>query len=253
MMMTIKQAHWPAPANITAITTTRHGGVSQFPYDSNNLALHVADNEEHVLANRQRLRAGLHLPAEPIWLEQTHSTHCIIAEEDNHRHADAAITRSYLHPLAILTADCLPIVLCNKQGTEIAAVHAGWRGLFNGIVENTLSKMHSKSTDIIAWVGPAISQKHYEVGKDVYDSFIQKHPDSVIAFQPTGPTKWLANLALIAELIMLNQGIKAVYQSNLCTFTTKDEFYSYRKSAQTGRIATLIWFNTPTLQQRIYE
>ena len=240
--MKTKLANWPAPKNITALSTTRLSGFSQFPYDSNNLGLAVGDNEHHVIQNRQQLIEYLHLPGEPQWLRQTHSTHCVLVEEDSNRDADASISRSGKHPLVILTADCLPITLCNKQGNEIAAIHAGWRGLVNGIVENTLSKMHSKASDLLAWVGPAICQKCYEVGDEVYQTFTSKYPESKNAFKPVN-SKWLANLPQIAELVLNSCGINAVYQSGLCTFELENELYSYRRNSQTGRIGTLIWFN----------
>lgn len=244
--MNTRKANWPAPPNIKALTTTRLNGFSQTPYDSNNLGLHVGDNEVDVLKNRQQLAEQLGLPAEPIWLNQTHSTTCVIAETDSNRNADAAVTRSIAHPLVIMTADCLPIVLCNKQGTEIAAIHAGWRGLYNGVIENTLQKMMSKPEDLLAWIGPAISQKHYEIGDEVYESFTGKYAQSIDAFAVNG-SKWLADLPKIAELVLNKLGIKAVYQSNLCTFSLENEFYSYRRQSQTGRIATLVWFNDQPL------
>ncbi len=240
--MNIKLAHWPAPKNIKAACTMRHQGHSQGPYACNNLALHVNDDPAAVLKNREQLREDLQLLSEPLWLNQTHSTHCIIAEETTTRDADAAISRSAAYPLAILTADCLPIVLCSRHGDEIAAIHAGWRGLYQGIVENTLSKMRNNPNDLMAWIGPAISQAHYEVGAEVYDSFTNKIAASAQAFQAEGE-KWMANLAQIAELILHNHGVEAVYQSGLCTFELKNDFYSYRRAAQTGRIATLIWFH----------
>jgi YfiH family protein len=240
--MKTKLANWPAPKNITALSTTRSAGFSQPPYNLNNLGLHVGDNEVHVRKNRQQLTELLHLPCEPIWLEQTHSTTCVIVDEDTNRNADAAISRSYSHPLVILTADCLPITLCTIQGNEIAAIHAGWKGLFNGIVENSVNKMNSKPSDILAWIGPAICQNCYEVGEEVYLAFTTKYPQSKIAFIPRN-SKWLANLAKIAEIVLNAAGIKSVYQSQLCTFELKNEFYSYRRESQTGRIGTLIWFN----------
>lgn len=240
--MSIRLANWPSPANVTALSTTRLTGFSQPPYDTNNLGLHVGDNELDVIKNRQQLAELLNLPAQPIWLDQTHSTTCIVAEYETDRVADAAVTRSCLHPLVIMTADCLPIMLCNTRGNEIAAIHAGWRGLCNGIVENTLSKMNSKPSDILAWIGPAICQKCYEVGEEMYFSFTNRYPQSKSAFNPVH-SKWMADLPQIAEMVLHSQGIKAVYQSDLCTFELKNEFYSYRREAQTGRIGTLIWFN----------
>lgn len=240
--MSTRFANWPAPKNITALSTTRLSGFSLPPYDSNNLGLHVGDNEERVNKNRQQLSELLELPSDPVWLQQTHSTICVIAESEATRNADAAITRSKMHPLAILTADCLPITLCATQGNEIAAIHAGWKGLFNGIVENTLNKMNNKSSDLLAWIGPAICHQCYEVGDEVYSAFTTKYPSTTQAFKPQN-TKWMANLPLIAEIILNSQGVRSVYQSDLCTFELKNEFYSYRRTPQTGRIATLIWFN----------
>lgn len=240
--MTFKLANWPAPKNITALSTTSGVGFSLPPYDSNNLALHVLDDENLVKKNRQQLKEQLNLPNEPMWLDQTHSTLCVIPELDDNRVADAAVTRSNMHPLVILTADCLPITLCNVQGDEIAAIHAGWRGLFQGIVENTLDKMQSVRQDVLAWIGPAICQNCFEVGDEVYHAFISKYPLTKCAFKPIH-SKWLANLAQIAEIVLLSEGIRAVYQSGLCTFESKNEFYSYRRNSQTGRIGTLIWLN----------
>lgn len=242
-MMKTKFANWKAPKNISALSTTRIGGYSKAPYDSNNLAFHVNDNEHDVEKNRQQLIELLALPSDPVWLEQTHSTICVVPEKESNRDADAATTQSTELPLVILTADCLPITLCNRQGTEIAAIHAGWRGLYNGIIENTLAKMKSDPNDLLAWIGPAISQEHYETSEEVYHSFTSKYSPSKIAFKPSTENKWFANLPLIAELVLNSLGVKDVCQSNLCTYKLKNEFYSYRRTSQTGRIATLIWFN----------
>lgn len=240
--MKTKLANWPAPKNISALSTTRLAGFSQPPFDSNNMGLGIGDNDQHVLQNRQQLIEQLQLPGVPQWLRQTHSTDCVVVEEDANRNADSAVTRSYQHPLAILTADCLPIMLCNKQGNEIAAIHAGWRGLVQGVVENTLAKMKANPQDLLAWIGPAICQKCYEVGDEVYHTFTNKYPLSKPAFKSHN-AKWLANLPHIAEVVLNSQGINAVYQSGLCTFEAESELYSYRRNSQTGRISTLIWFN----------
>lgn len=235
-------ANWPAPANVSALTTLRKTGASKPPYDANNLGFHVGDNQQHVLINRQTLKIDLGLGNEPEWLDQIHSTVAITVEEETNRIADAAITRSPNRPLAIMTADCLPILLTNRQGTEIAAIHAGWRGLVNGIVTNTLEKMHSSPADLMAWIGPAICQSCYEVGQEVLDTAEKHYAFAPKAFLSQGE-KWLANLPLLAELILNSLGIPAVYQSKACSFEQKNEFYSYRREAQTGRMATLIWFN----------
>lgn len=235
-------ANWPAPANVNALTTTRLDGFSQAPYDSNNLGLHVGDNITHVEANRRALINKFKLMNAPQWLEQTHSTHCVVIEEEITRQADAAITRQPNQALAIMTADCLPIVICNNEGKEIAAIHAGWRGLVNGIIENTLNKMQSMPNSLMAWIGPSICQSCFEVGDEVYAAFQQHYPFTTCAFQ-SQQEKWLANLPYIAELILQHQLIGAVYQAKTCTFEQKNRFYSYRRETQTGRMATLIWFN----------
>jgi YfiH family protein len=237
------QANWPAPSHIKALTTTRTPGFSLLPYDQNNLALHVGDDQARVIANRQQLVNTLALPAEPEWLVQTHSTDCVIVEEERNREADAAITRIPNTPLAIMTADCLPIVLCNPAGTEIAAIHAGWRGLANGVIENTLEKMKSGPNTLMAWIGPAICQDCYQIGEEVRETFSARYPYTKATFSLKG-SHWHANLSKMAELILHAQGVQAVYPSGACTFERNNEFYSYRREAQTGRIATLIWFTT---------
>ena len=240
--MTNFLANWPAPPNVQALTTTRTVGYSVQPYDHNNLGLHVGDNIEHVQANRSALINALQLPNEPTWLEQTHSTHCIIVEEDTNRNADAAITRSHHYPLAIMTADCLPIVLCDRNGTEIAAIHAGWRGLVHGIIENTLAKMLSHPESLLAWIGPAICQSCYAIGDAMYEAYVNRYPYTASTFCNNGSQRY-ANLPKMAELILNAQGVTAVSQSEACSFELKNKFYSYRREAQTGRMATLIWFN----------
>lgn len=240
-------ANWPAPSHVRALTTTRQHGNSQAPYDHNNVGLHVGDNPEHVLLNRRGLITSHNLPTEPEWLIQTHSTHCINRDNDLSRNADAAITREPNRVLAIMTADCLPIVICNQQGTEIAAIHAGWRGLVNGIIENTIAKLISHPKDLMAWIGPSICHTCYEVGDDVRCTILSKYESTEKCFTRSPQTtpinpKWLANLPQLAEEVLKKLHINAVYQSNMCTFEQKEYFYSYRRTPQTGRIVTLIWF-----------
>jgi YfiH family protein len=242
-ILTYLYPNWPAPKNIRAVSTKRLPGHSSAPYDCNNLALHVGDNPDMVLANRLDLVEALDIPTQPDWLEQTHSTRCVVVEDDNNRLADAAITRSSNHVLAILTADCLPVLLCNKQGSEIAAVHAGWRGLLNGVIENTLSSLHSQPKDLMAWIGPAICPRCYEVGDDVREAFVDQYPMASNFFTKRD-NKWLANLPGLAELILNNLSVSLVFQSHACTYENKIDYFSYRRDAQTGRIASLIWFNT---------
>lgn len=240
--MTNLSANWTAPANVTALTTTRTDGYSAAPYNSNNLGLHVGDNPVHVMANRNALGTSLHLPSTPEWLEQAHTNLCVVVEDDKNRTADATITRRANTVLSVMTADCQPILLCNKQGTEIAAIHAGWKGLVNGIIENTVAKMQSSPSDIIAWLGPSICPRCFEVGSEIRDMYLQKYPFTDASFEQNG-TKWLANLPLLSEKILNQLMIFNIYASNKCTFESKNEFYSYRREQQTGRMTSLIWFN----------
>ncbi|MDI9818255.1 MULTISPECIES: peptidoglycan editing factor PgeF [unclassified Legionella] len=240
--MTNIHANWSSPPNVHALTTLRNTGHSKLTFASNNLALHVGDDPSHVRLNREQLKTELNLPTDPEWLEQVHGNTCIIVEEDTNRTADAAITRSAQHTLAIMTADCLPILLCSQRGDEVAAIHAGWRGLANGVIENTVSKMLSHPSQLIGWIGPAICQDCFEVGADVLTAFQNSHAYTPEAFRAKGD-KWHANLPKLAEYMLNSLGIMSVYQSNLCTFEQKNDFYSYRRESQTGRMATLIWFN----------
>jgi YfiH family protein len=235
----IYQANWPAPTHIKAFATTRMSGSSLAPFDHNNLALHVDDDPAKVLYNRQVLMQTCHFQQEPAWLNQTHSAQCVVVEEDQDREADAAITRLKEQPLVILTADCLPILLCNRSGDEIAAIHAGWRGLYAGIIEHTLAKLQNPASELLAWVGPAICQNCYEVGDDVYLPFTSKYPFTQSAFRAV-KDKWLCNLTAMAEMILNAHGLFSVYHAHLCTFELKNEFYSYRRSAKTGRIGSFI-------------
>lgn len=235
-------ANWQSPSNIRALSTTRLGGVSVDNYASNNLGLHVNDESSHVLSNRNNLYKSLNLPGEPFWLEQTHTNICSLVESNqSNRFADAAITQNKNIPLVILTADCVPVVICNKQGTEIAAIHAGWKGLASGIIENTVNNFTQKSTEYMAWIGPAICHKCYATGEEVYATFINKYSYLENAFNKQ-KSQFFADLPKISKLILNNLGIKQVYLSNACTFEENDKYYSYRRQAKTGRIATLIWF-----------
>ena len=232
------KAQWNAPSNIYAFTTQQDPSTTTDIYGNNNLALHVGDDRTKVLAKRDALRQNYNLPSEPAWLEQTHTTDCVIVEEDSNRHADAAITRQKNQVITVMTADCLPILLCDLNGTEIAAIHAGWRGLANGIIENTLNKMHAKN--LSAWIGPAICGKCYTIGEEVMQTFINNYPYT----QPTftiNNSQIFANLSAMAELILKKAGINNISQSNICTFENADTYYSARKKPITGRIATLIW------------
>ncbi len=227
-------ANWPAPAHVKALTTTRLSG--------KNLGMHVNDDPRQVLANREWLKTSLSLSSEPIWLDQTHSSHCIVVDHEQiERQADAAVTRLSQVPLVIMTADCLPIVICNQQGNEIAAIHAGWRGLAGGVIENTLKLIKSEPGACLAWIGPAICIRCYQTGPEVVDVFKSRYGFAEQAFE-YHDSHFYTNLAKMAELILRSLGLIQVYQSNACTYELKEQFYSYRRESQTGRMATLIWF-----------
>jgi polyphenol oxidase len=233
-------ANWNAPGNIGAVTTTRIGGHSKVPYDGFNLGLHVGDEKATVHENRNRLKEHLSLPNEPDWLNQTHSNHVVIVEEDTERTADATITRAPQHVLAIMTADCLPILLCDRAGTEIAAIHAGWKGLANGIIEQTIKKMQKQPSELVAWIGPAICGGCYEVGDEFVEAFNQAYPAYEQCF--IKKARWYADLPKLAQMILVEDGIIDVSQSEVCTFEDEERYYSYRRDGESGRIATLIWF-----------
>jgi len=233
-------ANWPAPANIHGYITLRTGGVSQAEFSSLNPADHVNDNLQHVLANRQYIKEMLKLPAEPVWLWQTHSVQAVCADQvTDYPEADASYTGKKNIVCCILTADCLPVLLCNRQGTMIAAIHAGWRGLLRGIIENTLFKM--PDTERMAWLGPAIGAQCFEVGDDVRNAFINKSKQFDCAFKQQITGKYLADIYQIARILLNNAGVTEIYGGEYCTVTDKQRFFSYRRDGQTGRMATLIW------------
>lgn len=239
--MSIIKPAWKLPAHVKAFCSTRIGGVSQPPFDSLNLAQHVGDNLDHVQQNREILVASQQLPSQPCWLEQTHSTTVVTLESEANRHADAAITRQPDTIAVIMTADCLPILLCNHSGTEVAAVHVGWRGLLDGVVQETLAKMQSPASQLLAWIGPAISQPEFEVGDEVRQAFIEKYDSAQNRFKPNRPGHWLCDLAGLACDLLQRHGLAQTHRSNLCSYRNEAQYYSYRRDGVTGRMASLIW------------
>lgn len=243
--MSMLKPEWKLPSNVRALYSTRAGGVSQPPFDSLNFAEHVGDERAQVARNRQILMSSQQLPSQPCWLEQTHSTTAVILELDQSREADAAITRQPGKVAIVMTADCLPILLCNQSGTEVAAVHAGWRGLLNGVVQETISKMHSPANQLQAWIGPAISQSKFEVGDEVRQAFVDKHDSARSRFTSNlandRPGHWLCDLPGLGCDLLYRLGLAEVTLSNLCSYSDQDNFYSYRCNATTGRMACLIW------------
>lgn len=237
------QPNWPSVPSVQAFTTTRQGGVSLPPYDSLNLAYHVEDNPQAVSQNRQLLAQTIQQSA-IVWLEQQHTTDCLYVDRVPQQIpiADAVWTDQPGLVLTVMTADCLPILLTN--GKQVCAIHAGWRGLLDGVIENSLKQCVTRPGDgWQAWIGPAISAEFFEVGDEVRQAFVQKHPTFDQFFQPHG-NKWLADLAAMAAQILRLQGIKTISQSGLCSYADAKRFYSYRRDGQTGRMASLIWLNS---------
>lgn len=235
-------ASWPAPTWIKAICTTRHGGVSKKPYHQLNLGDHVGDETTNVYLNRLRLQQQLNLKAQPLWLNQTHSTRVIDLEQTKQNDADGAYTRQRHQVCAVLTADCLPVLICNTQGTLVSAIHCGWRGILNGILENAVTAMQAKCSDtLLVWLGPAIGADVYEVGQEVRDAFVQIKPKSNKAFTQISQTKYLANLPLLAAMRLRALGIHQIYGGDYCTYSQAELFFSFRREQITGRMASLIW------------
>jgi YfiH family protein len=231
---------WPAASNIHAAVTLRSGGLSEGIYHSFNLADHVHDDAEKVVANRKIMSKMLNLPSEPIWLHQEHGNRVIRAENNIQlQSADASFTDLTDTVCAVLTADCLPILLASKDGTKIASIHAGWKSLLAGIVANTINEMGT--VDMIAWLGPAIGINNFEVGKEVKDSFIKKNTKFASAFKEKNETKFLADIYQLAIMELASVGLTQVYGGGFCTVTDKQRFFSYRRDGETGRMATLIW------------
>jgi polyphenol oxidase len=233
---------WPAPANVRAAVTTRTGGVSRAPYDSFNLATHVGDDPAAVRENRTHLHAALALPAEPVWLKQVHG----VAVADATRagtepEADGAFAAQPGVVCAVLTADCLPVLLCNRAGTRVAALHAGWRGLAGGVIEAGVKALGVPSGDLLAWLGPAIGPASFEVGPEVHATFVQHYAQAAQAFRAARDGKYLADIYLLARLRLQRLGVAAVYGGGFCTVTERARFFSYRRDGATGRMASLIW------------
>ncbi len=241
MSLQLIQPDWSAPAAIHACCTTRVGGHSQPPYDSLNLGIRTNDDPAAVEANRQKLVEQLSLARQPDWLVQTHSTDVVVLEETDDRQADAAITRSAEHVAVVLTADCLPVLLASAAGDEVAAAHAGWRGLQAGVLEATVRKMRNHPGQLMAWIGPAISQPNFEVGDEVRDAFLSRLPEADSYFEPGKPGHWHCDLPAIAAHILRQLGVAQIYRDSHCSYADRELFHSYRRDGESGRMASLIW------------
>jgi YfiH family protein len=245
--VTVITPDWPAPPGVHACTTTRWGGISRAPYDSLNLAAHVGDAPDAVQANRRRTAAALGLPSAPVWLTQVHGDRVVdAAAAAPGATADASYTT---HPgivCAVLTADCLPVVLCHREGGRVAAVHAGWRGLAGGVIEAAVRALACPGAELLAWLGPAIGPRAYEVGDDVKSVLDRGMAGAAAALRPVSPGKWRADLYALAAQRLAGAGVRGVYGGTWCTFSDVGRFYSYRRDGETGRMATLVWMDAVT-------
>lgn len=244
---------WPAVPGVQALSTTRAGGGSGAPYESLNLGAHVGDIAATVRANRERLRAAAALPAEPMWLNQVHGT--VVADLDDAGNAsgitaDAAVSRQPGRICAVMTADCLPVLLAAVDGSAVAAAHAGWRGLAAGVIEAALQALRARASagvSIQAWLGPAIGPRHFEVGDEVRTAFLRQDPAAQDAFTVNSTSRWHCDLYALARQRLCAQGVTRVSGGDLCTYADERHFYSHRRDVQhrglagTGRMASLIW------------
>lgn len=243
-------ADWPAPAGVHAFTTLRHGaGVSQAPFDTFNLGNRYAsdgDDPVTVERNREALIALAGLPSAPHWLKQVHGVEVVRCEgvaADDEPVADAAVASTPGNVLAILTADCLPVVFASAAGDEVGAAHAGWRGLAGGVLEATVAAMRTPADRLIAWLGPAAGPQAYEIGEEVFRAFVDRDAAAAAAFVATRPGHWRVDLYALARLRLARAGVPRVFGGGLCTISDPQRFFSHRRDARTGRMATLVWID----------
>ncbi len=245
------RADWPAPANVRAFTTLRRGlnvGISEPPFDTFNLGNRDAERSEAILHNRAALGWIGQLPSLPHWLTQVHGVDVLrcdalkTANDSEDCIADASVTLTPDVVLAILTADCLPVVLAAADGSEVAAAHAGWRGLAAGVLEATVAAMRTPAERVIAWLGPAAGPQAYEIGEEVRNAFVDVDPCAALAFAATRMGHWRVDLYALARMRLADVGVTRVYGGNLCTISDPQRFFSHRRDALTGRMATLVWF-----------
>lgn len=237
-------AHWPAPKNVRAVTTTRAGGASAGTYESFNLADHVGDDPEAVRKNRALLRGALKLPSEPVWMKQVHGVNVVNAAQTNAGvTADGTWTDQRGVVCAVLTADCLPVFVCDKSGTKVALLHAGWRGLAAGVIEAGVRALAVPGDELLAYLGPAIGPGSYEVGDDVREVFERQDPAAALAFLPHGGGRWFADLYELAQLRLRALGVSEVGFDDRCSYRERDQFFSYRRDGVCGRMASLIWLD----------
>ncbi|MDH5230558.1 MAG: peptidoglycan editing factor PgeF [Gammaproteobacteria bacterium] len=236
---------WDAPANVAAISTSRAGGFSEGDYASLNLALHVGDAADTVRRNRDFLKNLAALPNEPIWLQQIHGKGLLNLDTalspENIPEADGSFTGQTGRVCVVMTADCLPILLCDRQGSWVAALHGGWRGLQQGIIQQAIRQYPGEPQQLLAWLGPAIGPDAFEVGQDVFDAFAQLHTDFTDAFKFKSSQHYWADIYEIARIQLAQLGVYAISGGDYCTYHDSERFFSYRRQQNTGRMATLCW------------
>lgn len=232
---------WPAPSRVRALITTREGGVSAPPYSTLNLGQHVGDAPVHVAQNRRLLTSQL--PDEPVWLNQVHGVTVVEADHIHNEvpQADASISRTPGVVCAVMTADCLPVLLADLDGTVVGVAHAGWRGLANGVIEQTVAAMGVPGDRLLAYLGPAIGPEAFEVGANVCEAFIAHDQAAEQAFTSILDGKYLANIYTLARQRLSKVGVETVYGGNFCTVIDRQRFFSYRRDGTTGRMASCIW------------
>jgi len=243
---------WPAPPAVLAFSTLRGpAGASSPPFDRLNLGARGGDDPLAVARNRSDLVEGFGLPSSPHWLQQVHGTAVVAFDRpadalvavDAEPVGDAAITSTPGVVVAILTADCLPVLFCRDDGRAVGAAHAGWRGLAAGVLERTIEAMDARPNQLLAWLGPAAGPQGYEVGGEVRDAFLDADPEAAAAFMPTRPGHWLCDLYVLARLRLASAGVSRVHGGGLCTISDPRRFFSHRREGRTGRMASLICIN----------
>ena len=235
---------WPAPANVKAAATLRTGGVSQEPFASLNLGSHVGDDAAAVAENRRLLKTALQLPAEPAWLNQVHGTNVVIANsQSSPPTADASVAHEANQVCVVLTADCLPVLFCDRQGTRVGAAHAGWRGLAGGVLGATIRALDVLPSQLLAWLGPAIEPEAFEVGPEVREQFVAQDAGNAAAFHANARGRWQADLYQLAKNELARLGVPEVHGGGLRCHDDAERFFSYRRNQRTGRMGTLVWLS----------
>ncbi|MEM7283761.1 MAG: peptidoglycan editing factor PgeF [Pseudomonadota bacterium] len=245
--MTIKliRPDWPAQTRVNALVTTRVGGVSEGQYAGLNLGINTEDDWDNIQKNRRLLTQHADLPQAPNWLKQVHGNRVVTLVESSAdlEEADASVTETPGAVCAVLTADCLPVFLCSDDGTEVAVAHGGWRGLASGILSHTVSAFRATPESLMAWLGPAISQDHFEVGDEVRQQFVAKDPSAMACFRENERGRWQADLYGLARRSLARAGVSRVFGGEFCTYANKSKFFSYRREPKCGRMASLIWLS----------